>query len=166
MGKKRKFINRRNGNVEYPKNMKAIQKYIWRYLERKMENPNDETLELQRVYLIRILKANGIFHTTYDDCFLQNLGLGTQQVKEKKIKNKQTLIPLPPSDYLLKCIAKYQKLLLLYWSYMNKTRAYVDFLMAFQDYFDPYIDVYGEHLTEQMVLSLTKTLIEPKEEKF
>lgn len=49
---------------------------------------------------------------------------------------------------------------------MNKTCAYVDFLTAFQDYFDPYIDVYGEHLTEQMVLSLTKTLIEPKEEKF
>ncbi|MCI8575213.1 MAG: hypothetical protein HFI09_01955 [Bacilli bacterium] len=168
MKKKKKIVNRRNGDVIFPKRMSAIKRYVALYLERKKQKPFDESLELQKAYLIQILKVNHIYHSTYDDDFLQNLILKSSDnvrasVDVSKKKKKNVLSNTSLSEYSKKREVQYQMLILKYYAYLKRVGDYSDFLDIFQNYFYPIIDVYN--IDEDMALKLTKGLIQVKEKK-
>ena len=166
--------NNKKRSVFLPESDASIKRYIEIYLNRKYDSSFDlKELEMQKQFIYSMLQRRGFNTENFDDLFLRRILSGEilfplektkfSDNKYSKTSTKQTKNDI---EYTNPRILKYQKLVDLYIEYLNRVSVYRELFSAFQDYFDPYIDVYGEHLTEQMVLSLTKTLIEPKEEKF
>lgn len=164
--------NNKKRGIFLPENDTAIKRYIKIYLNRKYDSSvNPKDLEMQKRFIVAMLRHRGFNSACFNDLFLRQILNGEIlfPLEKNKYSNKtcskiQTKNPKNDTEHKNIRKLKYQKLASLYFEYLKRIGNYPELFAAFQDYFDSYFDVYGEHLTEQMVLSLTKSVIEPKEE--
>ena len=135
-----------------PTSPMAIVKYINVYLNQKKDsNFSVKELELQKKFIILMLRQQGVIHATYDDNFLRSVVNGTFEFPKR----------INADMFRQRRLEQYQSLANLYSLYCDSACTYSELFAAFQNYFDLYFDVYSDEWLEEEVISEIESLLKP-----